>query len=192
MRRPRDGERDETRRPPDGCVTTPSADPIRSTTVDTLYGDVLRLGYHLGLAVIVGGGFALGALAAPAIFRTLRSRGEAGTVFGAVLERFDGFAMLALIVVFLTSILKAGAFQEDLRDARIVIRWIALTLMGIAVLYGSAWANPVARAIRTQTPGFDDLPDNDLRKREFRSLHARSTRAFTIAVLLGVIALYFS
>jgi hypothetical protein len=113
-------------------------------------------------------------------------------VFGAVLERFDGFAMLALIVVFLTSILKAGAFQEDLRDARIVIRWIALTLMGIAVLYGSAWANPVARAIRTQTPGFDDLPDNDLRKREFRSLHARSTRAFTIAVLLGVIALYFS
>jgi uncharacterized membrane protein len=160
--------------------------------VDTLYGDVLRLGYHLGLAVIVGGGFALGALAAPAIFRTLRSRGEAGTVFGAILERYDGFAILALILVFLTSVLKAGAFEEDLRDVRILIRWTMLTLMAFAVLYGSAWANPVARAIRKQTPDFDDLPDDDLRKREFRALHARSARAFTFAVVLGAIALHYS
>lgn len=165
---------------------------VRVGTLDTFYGDVLRAGYHLGLAVIVGGGFALGALAAPAIFRTLRSRGEAGTVFGAILERYDGFAILALILVALTTILKAGAFQEDLRDVRILIRWAALALMGIAVLYGAAWANPVARAIRKQTPGFDDLPDNDLRRREFRSLHARSARAFTLAVLFGAVALYFS
>lgn len=165
---------------------------VRVGTLDTLYGDVLRAGYHLGLAVIVGGGFALGALAAPAIFRTLRSRGEAGTVFGAILERYDGFAILALILIALTTILKAGAFDEDPRDVRILIRWTALALMGAAVLYGSAWANPVARAIRKQTQGFDDLPDNDVRRREFRSLHARSARAFTIAVLVGAIALYYS
>ncbi len=60
------------------------------------------------------------------------------------------------------------------------------------MLYASAWANPVARAIRKQTPGFDDLPDNDVRRREFRALHRRSTRAFSLAVLLGVIALFFS
>ncbi|HEX9435589.1 MAG TPA: DUF4149 domain-containing protein [Candidatus Limnocylindria bacterium] len=160
--------------------------------MDTFYGDVLRAGYHLGLAVIVGGGFALGALAAPAIFRTIRSRGEAGTVFGAILERYDGFAILALILVALTTILKFRAFEEDPRDARTVLRWVALALMGMAVLYGSAWANPVARAIRKQTPGFDDLPDNDIRKREFRSLHARSARAFTIAVVFGVAAVYLS
>lgn len=160
--------------------------------MDTLYFDLLKLGYHLGLAVIVGGGFALGALAAPAIFRTLRSRGEAGTVFGAVLERYDGFAIIALIVIGLTTILKAGAFDEDPRDVRIVLRWVALVLMGTLVLYGSAWANPVARAIRKQTPGFDDLPEHDLRRREFRALHDRSRRAFTIAVLLGAVALYFS
>jgi uncharacterized membrane protein len=160
--------------------------------VGTLYGDVLRVGYHLGLAVIVGGGFVLGALAAPAIFRTLRSRGEAGTVFGAILERYDGWAILALILIGLTTVLKIGAFQEDLTDVRILIRMIALVLMGIAVMYGSGWANPVARAIRKQTPGFDDLPDSDIRKREFRALHARSARAFTIAVLLGAVALYYS
>jgi hypothetical protein len=160
--------------------------------VDTLYFDLLKLGYHVGVAVIVGGGFALGALAAPAIFRTMGSRGAAGTVFGAVLERYDGVAILALILIGLTTILKAGAFDEDPRDLRILTRWVALVLMGIAVLYGSAWANPVARGIRKQTPGFDDMPESDIRRREFRALHARSARALTIAVLLGAIALYFS
>jgi hypothetical protein len=160
--------------------------------VETLYFDLLKLGYHLGLAVIVGGGLALGAFTAPAIFRTLRSRSEAGTVFGAVLERFDGAAILALLLVGLTTVLRAGAVDEDPRDLRILARWIALALMGAATLYASAWASPVARAIRRQTPGFDDLPEGDLRRREFRSLHRRSTRAFSLAVLLGVIALFFS
>ncbi len=140
----------------------------------------------------MGGGFALGALAAPAIFRTLRSRSEAGTVFGAVLERFDGVAILALLLIGLTTVLRAGAADEDPRDVRILARWIALVLMGIAVLYASAWASPVARAIRKGTPGFDDLPENDVRRIEFRRLHRRSTRAFSIAVILGVIALFFS
>ena len=36
------------------------------------------------------------------------------------------------------------------------------------------------------------LPDNDVRRREFRTLHQRSTRAFRLAVVLGVIALFFS
>jgi len=140
----------------------------------------------------VGGGFALGALAAPAIFRTARSRGEAGTIFGAVLHRFDGVATSAVLLIGLTTVLRAGAADEDPRDLRILARWIVLALMSLATLYASAWASPVARAIRTQTPGFDDLPDNDARRREFRGLHERSRRAFSLAVLLGVLALYLS
>jgi len=160
--------------------------------MDTVYFDLLKLGYHFGLAVIVGGGFALGALAPPAIFKTMRSRSEAGTVFGAVLERYDGVAILALVLIALTTILRAGAADEDPRDLRIVTRWVALALMGAATLYASAWASPVARAIRKQTPEFDDLPESDVRRREFRSLHERSRRAFSFAVLLGLVALYFS
>lgn len=160
--------------------------------METLYFDVVKTAYHVGLAIIVGGGFALGALAAPAIFGTIRSRGEAGTVFGAVLERFDGVAIVALLLVGLTTVLRAGAADEDPRDVRILARWVALALMGGAVLYASAWASPVARAIRRGTPGFDDLPEGDVRRREFRTLHRRSTRAFSLAVLLGVVALFFS
>lgn len=160
--------------------------------VDTLYFDTLKLGYHLGLAVVVGGGLLVGWAAAPAIFRATGERSQAVTVFAAVLERFDGLAILALLVIAVAAFLRAGAFQEDPRDPRIVARWVALALMGLAVLYGSAWANPVARAIRKQTPGFDDLPQGDIRRREFRALHERSRRALSVAVVFGAIAIFFS
>lgn len=158
----------------------------------TLYFDLLKTAYHLGLAIVIGGGFALGALAAPAIFRSARSRSEAGTIFGAVLERFDGVAVPALVIVAVTTVLRAGAVDEDPRDVRILARWLALLLMGLATLYASAYANPVARAIRRQTSGFDDLPESDPRRREFRALHERSRRAFSIAVVFGLVALFFS
>lgn len=160
--------------------------------MDTLYFDLLKLGYHVGLAVIVGGGFALGALAAPAIFRTVRSRGEAGTIFGAVLERFDGVAVFSVLVVAVTTLLRAGAADEDARDLRILARWLALAALSVATLYASVWAGPVARAIRRETPAFDDLPESDVRRREFARLHERARRAFGAAVLLGLVALYLS
>jgi hypothetical protein len=158
--------------------------------VETLYYDILKLGYHLGLAIIVGGGLMVGA-AAPAIFHTMRSRGEAANVFAAVLARYDGAAILALLLVASTTILRATGF-EDASDSRIIIKWALLALMALATLYSVGWAGPVARAIRTQTPDFDDLPDNDMRRREFRSLHERSRRALSLAVLFGAIAIFFS
>ncbi len=179
-----------------GSEARKAAGPSRATyagrRVDTLYFDLLRLGYTLGLAVIVGGGFALGALAAPAIFATVRSPGEAGTIFGAILARFDGAAIAALVLIAVTAFLRAGAADEDPRDLRILGRWIALALMAATTLYASAWANPVARAIRKETPAFDDLPDVDPRRREFRALHERSRRAFSVAVILGILAMYLS
>lgn len=160
--------------------------------MDTLYFDILRFGYHVGLAVLIGGGTVLGAAAAPGIFRTIRSRGEAGNVFAAILARYDGMALIALVLVLLTTILKAGAFEEDPRDWRILARWVALAIMSGAVLYGVAYAGPVARSIRRETPGFDDLPEVDIRRREFRAMHRRASTAFSLVVVLGLVALFFS
>ena len=74
--------------------------------MDTLYIDTLQFVYHLALAILVGGALVLGSAAAPGIFRTVRSRGEAGAIFGAVLARWDGLAILCVIAVVLTSVLK--------------------------------------------------------------------------------------
>jgi uncharacterized membrane protein len=141
----------------------------------------------------VGGALVLGAAAAPAIFASFRSRGEAGAIFGAVLGRYDGLAILGVVLVVVTSVLKAGAFEvTGLPEARLVVRWLALLVLCGATLYSSAWANPVARSIRAQTPGWDDLRDDAALRLEFDSLHRSSRRAMTVAIVAGIVALFLS
>ena len=161
--------------------------------METLYFDVLQFVYHLALAILVGGALVLGAAAAPAIFASVRSRGEAGSIFGAVLGRYDGFAILCVVLIVLTSILKATAFEvTGTPETRLVLRWIALLVLCGATLYSSAWASPVARTVKAQTPGWDDLRDDAPLRREFQSLHRSARRAMTVAVVAGIIAMFLS
>ena len=157
--------------------------------MDTLSYDLLKLGYHLGLAVIVGGGLVLGA-AAPAIFKATRSPGEGGAVFGAALGRYDGLAILSLVVVAITSALKLAVFETF--EGAVPIRLAALAVMGLGTLYASAWANPIARSLRAQTRDWDSLPEGAPVRREFAALHRGSTRAMSVAILAGLLALYLS
>jgi len=161
--------------------------------METIYFDTLQFLYHLALAILIGGALVLGAAAAPAIFASMRSRGDAGAIFGAVLGRFDGLAILCVVLVVVTSVLKAAAFEvTGVPEARLVARWIALLVLCGATLYSSAWASPVARSIRAQTAGWDDLGDDAPLRREFQSLHRSARRAMTVAILAGVVALFLS
>lgn len=160
--------------------------------MDTLYFDLLQFGYHLALAVLVGGALTLGTAAAPGIFRTMSSRSEAGTVFGAVLGRYDQLAIVAAVGVVVTSALKFAAFEDLAPGPRLFARWIALALLVAATLYGSAWAGPVARAIHARTPDFADLPEGHPARREFAKLHRSTSRAMRVAVLTGLAALFLS
>ncbi|CAN5117390.1 hypothetical protein BH18CHL2_BH18CHL2_08160 [soil metagenome] len=132
----------------------------------------------------------LGVATAPALFRTLPSRAQAGTAFGEILARFDGLAILALILVILTAFLRAVNFETA--DASHWARWAALVVMGAGTLHASAWSSPVARQLRRQTPAFDDLPEDAPARREFAALHRASRRSATIAVLAGLVALFLS
>ena len=165
---------------------------VRSTRVETLYTDVLQFLYHLALAVIVGGGMVLGSVVAPALFRTA-PRSDAGTLFGAALARWDGLAIFSVVLVVLTSVLKAGAFEvAEAPELRLILRWVALAVMSGAVIYSSGWASPVARSIRAQTRDFDDLLQNAPARNEFAKLHRSSSAAMRVAVVAGLIAMFLS
>ncbi|MGH2472137.1 MAG: DUF4149 domain-containing protein [Candidatus Limnocylindria bacterium] len=160
--------------------------------METLSFDLLQFLYHLALAILVGGPLVLGTAVAPAIFASARSRADAGTLFGSVLARFDGLAIFSVIVVIVTSLLKALAFEvTGAPEPRLIVRWIALVALVVITLYSSGYANPVARAIRTQTPGFEDQPLSAPARVEFTRLHERSRRAMSVAVILGLVALFF-
>jgi uncharacterized membrane protein len=161
--------------------------------VETIYFDTLQFLYHLALAILVGGAVVLGAAAAPAIFASVGSRGEAGAIFGAILGRYDGLAILCVVLIVVTSVLRATAFELiGLPETRLIVRWLALLVLCGATLYSSAWANPVARAVRAQTPGWDDLRDDAPTRREFQSLHRSSRRAMTVAIFAGIVAMFLS
>ena len=160
--------------------------------METLYVDLLQFIYHLALAVIVGGGFVLGSVVAPALFRSAQ-RSDAGTMFAAALARWDGLAIFCVILVVLTSALKAGAFEvNEAPESRLIARWVALVVMSGAVIYGSGWAGPIARSIRSQTRDFDDLPPSAPARGEFAKLHRSSSRALRVAVIAGLIAMFLS
>ena len=162
-----------------------------------MYGDTLQFVYHLSLAILVGGGFVLGSVVAPAVLQTTRSesgaRGLFGSIFGAALARWDGLAILCVVLVVITSALKAGAYEvTGAPEARLVARWIALAVMAAAVIYSSGWANPVARSLRAQAPAWDEMPESTPLRREFAALHRRSSRAMRFAIVSGLVALYLS
>lgn len=160
---------------------------------DQIYFEILQFLYHLSLAVLVGGALVLGAVAAPAIFKTVRSRAEAGTIFGAILASWDGLAIVCVVVVIVTSILKAGAFEvTGAPETRLIVRWVALAVMCLAVLFSSGWADPVARSIRAQTRDWEDTPANTPARREFDRMHRASTRAMQVAILAGLAAMFLS
>lgn len=154
----------------------------------TLGFDLVHFLYVLAGALLVGGGFALGGAAAPALFRTLE-RSEAGTAFGAILERWDGVAIAAAVVLLLTTVIRAVAFESG---ETLAARWIAVLVALAGTLYASAWANPIARGLRKQTRDFDELPPSAPERREFARYHARSTRAMSLAMLAGLVALWLS
>ena len=161
--------------------------------METLYGDTLQFLYHVALAILVGGGLVLGSAVAPAIFKTVASRGEAGAIFGAALARWDGLAILCVIVAVLTSALKAGAYEVNgVPEARLIARWIALAVMATAVIFSSGWANPVARSLRAQAPAWDEMPESTPLRREFAARHRRSSRAMRVAIMAGLIAMFLS
>ena len=145
--------------------------------VETLYFDILQFVYHLALAVLVGGSLVLGASAAPAIFASVRSRGEAGAIFGGVLGRFDPLAILCVVCSCHQRAQGLCLRGDGRAETRLVIRWLALLVLCGATLYSSAWASPVARSIRAQTPGWDDLrEDARYDGSSSRSIEARDAR----------------
>jgi hypothetical protein len=160
--------------------------------VESLYVDLLQFLYAISLAILVGGGFVLGSVVAPALFRGA-PREEAGTLFGAVLARWDGVAILCAVLVVITSALKAGAYEvSGTPELRLVARWVALLVMVAAVVYSSGWATPVARSIRSQTRDFDSLPANAPARVEFAKLHRSSSGAMRLAVIAGLVAMLLS
>lgn len=123
---------------------------------------------RLSLAIWVGGGAFLAAVAAPAAFSAAGSPGEAARVVGEMLFRWHWISTLAPLLVLLSS-----RFRRRLPLALIIVA---------VVLANSQWmVDNRIQQIRASVEGsVSDLDRNDPVRRRFGALHGAS-----MALLLG-------
>jgi uncharacterized protein DUF4149 len=154
----------------------------------------LRFAAVLALVVWIGGLVTLGALAAPAAFEVLGTRGAegrtlAGTVVGETLRRFN-LVTYACAAVVLLSLTVRGVLGP--RPRRFALRVGALLLMTAAALYAGLVVAPrVAHAQQSIGAAPSTLDPTDPRRIEFGRLHARSVSVQLIPLLGGLALLLF-
>jgi hypothetical protein len=155
----------------------------------------LRYATLLALVVWIGGLFALGAIAAPAIFQVVADKGVpagralSGAIFGDVLRRFHlvGYACGAWIVLSLVVRALLGP-----RPRRFAVRTtIAAAMLGAVLYSGLVVASSVARIQQQIGEGVSpsSLPAGDARRAEFDRLHSRSTMLHFIPLIGGLVLL---
>jgi uncharacterized membrane protein len=139
--------------------------------------------YLTALGIWVGGMATLGFIVAPTVFRTTPSRLLAGTIFGAVLQRF-GPIQIALAVTCLAAlgVLIAGG---ALRGRRAVVRIGGVAIMLALVLVSHLYLAPEIIRERESIANFDSVPSGVPAKARFDRLHRTSVQVAGATLILG-------
>ncbi len=145
--------------------------------------------YHLGLALWIGGAIALGALAAPVLFRAL-PRAQAGGLFGPILRRFARLRVLALLLIVVGEGAKFLVYETHAATVWITLRWAAIAFLALELVYEIGYQERIMERLR-QEMGPDAAAD-DPRRLAFGRLHQRAERLIRVSILAALLALVLS
>jgi len=134
--------------------------------------------YQIGLALWIGGSVVLGALVAPALFKAM-PRAEAGAIFGPTLRRFSRLRVLAIALIITGAAAKYIGWERNATSPWIAIRWVAIALLAVTVLYEIAYLEPTMQRKRADATAFGKL-------------HRRSELLMKSALVVSVVALFLS
>jgi Domain of unknown function (DUF4149) len=155
----------------------------------------LRYAALLAIVVWVGGLFALGAIAAPAVFDTVAARQlpdgrlVGGAIFGEILQRFHHVSYICGLVIPLS--LAARAVLGP-RPRRFAIRMGVAVAMLVATAYSGLVLSPqIARLQSSAAVAPSSLSETDPRRVEFGRLHGLSTVVQLVPLLGGLALLFF-
>jgi len=139
------------------------------------------------LGIWVGGMAVLGFVVAPTVFRSVPSRLQAGTIFGAILERF-GPMQIGLAAVCLASLIGLRLLG-GLPNRAAVIRFGGVALMLVLVLVSHCYLAPTIVREREGIANFDSIPAGTPQKAVFDRLHRTSVRLAVATLAIGVAVL---
>ena len=157
----------------------------------------LRFAALVAIAVWIGGLLALGAIAAPAIFDVVASRGMAdarlvsGAIFGEILRRFHLVAYGCGAAILLTLTIRAILGP---RPRRFAIRLAIATIMLAAAVYAGLVLHHQIETLQRQigvNVSASSLPNGDPRRVEFGRLHGRSALVQFVPIVGGLLLLFW-
>lgn len=155
----------------------------------------LRYAALLGIVVWVGGLFALGAIAAPAVFDVVAARQLpdarllSGAIFGEILQRFHQVSYICGAAIVLS--LAARALLGP-RPRRFAVRMGLVLVMLAASAYSGLILSPrIERLQRSVGVAPSSLPQDDPRRVEFGRLHGLSASVQMVPIFGGLLLLFF-
>ncbi len=134
--------------------------------------------YQLGLALWIGGSVALGALVAPALFKSL-PRQEAGAIFGPTLRRFSRLRVIAVLLIIAGATAKYFGWERNAVNPWIAVRWVAVALLALTVFYEIVYLEPALQRRRGEPEAFGRL-------------HRQSEVLMKSALVVAIVALFLS
>ena len=141
----------------------------------------------LGMAVWVGGIVALGAIAAPVLFRRL-PRPDAGALFGPMLQIFEKVSLVAAVLAVIGAVAKGWIGGQN-ANVWALTRFAALGLMVLLLAYANTMLHPSIRALQAQHDRISERPEADPARTRFQMLHKRSERVMMAQLWLGLVVL---
>jgi hypothetical protein len=144
--------------------------------------------YNLGLALWIGGAVALGALAAPELFRAL-ARHQAGSIFGPILGGFAKLRVWALVMIVIGAGAKFLWWEGHAVSPWIAVRWAAIVLMAWALIVDLSHQRKMRVTAAHLGP---DVPDDSPLRTLFNFWHVRAEGVMKASVIAALFALIFS
>jgi uncharacterized membrane protein len=152
---------------------------------------ILRFLQSIALVTWVGGIFFLAAIAAPAAFTMLSTRGEAGAVVGYMLGKLHVLGYVAGAVYLVCAVALAKSSVALLKPAALLV--IGMLLLTAVNQHGVAPQLADLRAqMASEFGNVDQTPKENPLRAEFGKLHGVSTIVELVVLLLGLAALFLT
>jgi hypothetical protein len=146
------------------------------------------------LAAWLGAALFFGAVVAPAAFGVLRSFGlpNASEIAGSIVTRTLGVINVAGFVVALLLLVTAFLRRQAQTRFGLIIECVCIGVIALTTALGHWWIAARMRALRAamELP-IDQIAAADPRRVEFNALHGYSVKALGIAMIAGLVALFF-
>lgn len=138
----------------------------------------------LAFALLEGSMLTLGAMVAPALFKTIPSRDLAGKTFGNILGIWVWFAIGCAVVLLVCNIF-------DLRMSRVKNLWLTLRLLGpvlmLALLGGFTFVLVRMQELQNALPKpLDDYAVTDQPRLDIDNLHKLASNLLSAVLFIGL------